>query len=299
MKRVFLALLLWALSVPALAQVTIDPFTLNESKRSDVTNNDQGYSSTAGRTLRSSAINPAQRTLVLFIDGQSNMASVGPSSFTPVNGAAIDNFNIYNGATYATTDPVLGSSYDSTLGVGSLGPRIADQLITNGKFDRVILVPVAIGGTSISIHAAGGILYDRVCVGMRRLAVRGIVPGATGVTFAYLWGQGESDHGTAQGTYQGYFGQIVARAQNCSGLSAQFNGRIFVNRETLLSGVTDATIQAAQSALVNNTTIFAGGDIDSLTGANRQADNTHLSAAGQAAAATLIYNAMHASGAPF
>jgi hypothetical protein len=62
-----------------------------------------------------------------------------------------------------------------------------------------------------------------------------------------------------------------------------------------------SNITGAQAAVVDNVTVFASGNIDSLTGTavNRQADDLHLSDAGAAAAATLIFNAMHASGAPY
>jgi hypothetical protein len=50
---------------------------------------------------------------------------------------------------------------------------------------------------------------------------------------------------------------------------------------------------------VNGTTVFQSGDIDTLTAASRQGDNVHLNDAGAASAATLIYNAMHASGGVF
>ena len=58
-------------------------------------------------------------------------------------------------------------------------------------------------------------------------------------------------------------------------------------------------MQAAQVALANGTTVFAGGDLDTLNATNRQADNTHFNDTGAAAAATLIWNAMHASGSPY
>lgn len=68
---------------------------------------------------------------------------------------------------------------------------------------------------------------------------------------------------------------------------------------TLNNIVTSATIQAAQAAVVDNVVTFQSGNIDTLTTGNRQTDGTHLNDAGAAGAATLIYNAMRASGAPF
>lgn len=44
---------------------------------------------------------------------------------------------------------------------------------------------------------------------------------------------------------------------------------------------------------------WAGANADSLNATNRQTDNTHFNDTGMASLATLIYNAMHASGAPY
>ncbi|MCW2218304.1 hypothetical protein M2232_001836 [Bradyrhizobium japonicum] len=44
-----------------------------------------------------------------------------------------------------------------------------------------------------SDYAAGGPLSNRIPATTACLATRGIVPGMTGVTFAFLWGLGESD----------------------------------------------------------------------------------------------------------
>jgi hypothetical protein len=78
-----------------------------------------------------------------------------------------------------------------------------------------------------------------------------------------------------------------------------FNGRAFINQQTWLAGVTNSGVRAAQAAVAIGSNIFLGANADSLNAANRQADNTHFNDTGMAALATLIYNAMHATGAPF
>ncbi|SDK12360.1 hypothetical protein [Bradyrhizobium sp. Rc2d] len=45
--------------------------------------------------------------------------------------------------------------------------------------------------------------------------------------------------------------------------------------------------------------IFAGVNADSIGATGRLVENTHFSDTGQATLATLVYNAMHASGSPF
>lgn len=258
------------------------------------------YKTTNGLTIRSPVINPAIRTLVLLVPGQSQFANVQPTAFTPANAAVVDQMNIYDGAIYSIAGPLLGSSLNAAVvgspGFGNLTARVADLVVTNGKFDRIIVVAMAIGSTTASMWGdTTGDLYNRTQVAMLRLASRGIVPGMPGLTFACIFGLGETDN--ANGTSQAAF--AASAGGFASALFATgFNGRIFVPQESYI-GATSAAVRAAQASLWNGTTIFSGGDLDTLTGANRQGDNIHFSDAGAAAAATLIYNAMHASGAPF
>lgn len=281
-----------------------DPMVLNENYRNDPTPlNNAGNNATSGHVCRTDAggipcnatVNPAQKTLILIVMGDSQRASVGPSSYTPTNASAIDNFNIYDGALYANLDPLLGQT-QSTLGPGSIGPRLADLLITNGAFNRVILVPTGVGGSTSPMFDAGGVLYSRGCVAMKRLASRGITPATTGVTFAAIWFMGENDTATTSAAYRTALQHQTAYMQSCG-----FSGRVFMpNTETILSNTTNATIQGAQTALIDGVTYFGWGNMDSLTGGtNRQADGTHLTAVGQASTASAAYTGMHATGAPF
>lgn len=291
------------LAMPSRPRInSIDPFPLGESLRSDIAYaSNAGYQATGGKTARSVEINTGIKNLVLIVAGQSNYQNVAPSAYTPTNASAIDNFNVYDGGMYAAADPLLGASWMGTTlgGVGSnpspgnIGTRVADLLITNGKFDRVILVPVAVGGTSVDMWATG-IVSNRITTAMARLESRGITPGMTNVTFAVIWGQGESDSGTSQADYTSRLNTVISNAA-----AAGFSGRWFINKQTWLAGSTNATVQAAQDAIPNGSTIFAGANADSLNAMNRYADNTHFNDTGMAALATLVYNAMHASGAPY
>lgn len=256
-------------------------------------------------TARSSAINPALKTLVLICIGQSNLCNVVTTLFTPVNNLVVDNFSIYDGACYNIGGPMLGCTSGTpggSLGPGNICARVADKFVTNAIFDRVIVLPIGVGGSTMAHWAAGPLSAPgtggRLGVAMRRLAARGITPATTGVTFANLVGLGETDNnplGTSQASWTASFGTYLA---NC--LSAGFSGRTFVCQETYYSGATSAAVRAAQAAVVSGS-VFSGGDLDTLTngGGYRQADDVHFNDAGAAAGATLIYNAMHLSGAPF
>jgi hypothetical protein len=252
-----------------------------------------------GKTVRNLAINTGIRNLVLFVMGQSNNINGAPSAYTPTNGSAIDDFNVYDGVIYASSDPHPGASWNSGIGAGGLMDfRVADALISNGKFDRVILVPMAIGGTNALQWANGGVIQNLPCIAMKRLAVRGITP-TTNVTFAVDWGQGEAEIalGTSQSTYQTAITQIATNLDACG-----FSGRFFVNVQTWGGGITYAPVAAAQAAVagttVGNVAIKAGANLDSLNNTNR-VDTTHFNDTGSAAGAALKVTAFAASGAPF
>ena len=199
---------------------------------------------------------------------------------------------------YVASDPLLGTGLATatgTFGPGSVSLRVADTLVTNGKFDRVIIVPLAIGGTGIVQWGTGGLLYNRTTAAMARLASRGITPGMTNVTFCFLWGQGESDGGTSAATYKTGINQVTAAL-----FATGFNGRAFINKQTWLAGSVNATIQGAQwDGTVITGNVFQGANADSLTAGSRQSDNTHFTDAGMASLSALIITALAATGAPY
>lgn len=274
----------------------VDPFTLNETNALSK----NVWKNTSGLAPVNFAPNPAQKTLCLIVAGQSNWTSVTPTLYVPSTNVL--QLNICDGGFYQIADKMLGCSDDSPggYGPGHVAARLGDKaLIANGgAFDKVVIGCTAIGGSSAADWGSSGAFYDRPVVAMKRFAAVGITPATTGVTFAFLWGQGEADNtlGTAQATYQASVGTVFSNLVSAGG----FSGRKFVPQETLSSGATSSTIRAAQAALVDNVTVFSGGDLDTLTTTtNRYADLTHFNDTGAPAAATLVWNAMHASGSPF
>lgn len=237
-------------------------------------------------------IDPTKKTLVLLCAGQSNISNVVPTRVAPTNASVIDQLNIYDGALYSVDGALLGASNDDATH-GCVAPQVADKFITAGTFDRVILVGLGVNTSTVSMWSTGS-LSSRIPVALKRLAARGITPATTGVTFAMWWAQGESDHGTTLSAYQSGLNAVRSSA-----VSAGFSGRIFVCKQSLLSGAIDTTVQSAQTGTVDNVNFWSGGDMDALSGTNRQVDNTHWSDTGAPNCATAVYNAMHASGAPF
>ena len=258
----------------------------------------QGGVDTFGRgPTRPPVLNTGVPNLVLILAGQSNNAGEAPTAYTLTNASVIDNFNVNDGALYPPADPPIGgtpSAGANGCGCSLSGWRLADAYITGGNFSRIIVVPLSITGSSVSQWDTGP-MATRICQAIGRLKDRGIVPG-TNVNFAIDWGQGEADQqlGTTQLAYTTSLNDIIAKAAACG-----FTGRWFVNVETWEAGATSAAVQAAQAAVVNGTTVFAGANLDSLGSGDRQTDNVHFNDTGAPLVASMKKTAMHASGAPF
>lgn len=251
-------------------------------------------------------LDPAVRNLVLIIAGQSNVTNIAPSVYTPSNPTKIDNLNIFDGGIYNAIDPALGTSLNTGGRIGMPGLRLADNLITANLFDRIVMVPIAQGGTAVADWETG-FCSDRIAGTMNRLRAKGIVAG-TNVTIVMLWGQGESDNtnGTTQAAYTTSLGNVIAKSR-----TSGFSGVWFIPIQTWSSNAPPASsvsvpIQNAQAAIVNHASnIWAGPNSDVLINsacgglACRQSDNIHFSDAGSASYAAAWQAALHAFGAPF
>jgi len=103
------------------------------------------------------------RTAVIIVLGQSNVANHGEGHY--VSTECVHNFNVYDGRCYHAADPLLGAS---GLG-GSFAPRFGDIIIRRGLFDRIIVAPIAMAGSTVEQWADEG-RYNRLIIAlMRRL----------------------------------------------------------------------------------------------------------------------------------
>jgi hypothetical protein len=212
------------------AQSAADPFIVTEFPGS------APYKDTNAKTLFTSVLNGGLKNCILLVAGQSNSSNNTTTAFTPTNSTKVHGFNIYDGASYTGADPQLGCS-----GIlGNYATRLADKLVTAGLFDHVYLVNTAVDGTTVADWATGS-LSDRIPLAVRRLSARSMT-----VT-AVLWGQGESDHGTSQVNYQSRLGTVITNSR-----TAGLSGPWFIAKQTWLTGSVDATVQAAQVAMVDH-----------------------------------------------
>ena len=216
---------------------------------------------------------------VVFVAGQSNAANYGEKRQTTAFGDRVLAF--FEGACSIAASPLLGATSDEGE---SLTP-MADELIRSGRFDRVVLAPVAIGGTEIARWAFGDlapVLHQALVSVQARYRV----------THA-IWHQGENDQliGSSSADYRRNFDHLLG-ALRARGMAAP----VFVSVTTrCYPGWTpDNPVALAQRSLPDRARgVHAGPDTDALLpAAELRGGECHHNAAGQAHLAKLLAAAL-------
>ncbi len=212
------------------------------------------------------------RTMVALVFGQSNAANFGETRLTADARVSV----FVNGRLLPAADPLPGAD-----GVGgSVWTRLGNDLLTAGMYDRVVFVPVAVGGTEIADWTPEVKKhFERV-----EKAVRDVQ--AAGLQFTHLlWHQGESDayKHIDPASYRLRFMNMLKRIREL-GVTAP----IYVAVATRCGPYPEnADIRWVQRDLVNHDLgIWQGPDTDTL-GAEFRFDGCHFSTQGLAAHAQM------------
>lgn len=245
-----------------------------------------GWQNYGGRTLIS-PLPIGGNTAVFMLFGDSTCSNVVNSLYTPTQ-SLNQNFNVYNGGLYTTAEPLLGCNINTAnLSSGSYFSRVADSLISNSAFSRVVLVPFGVGGSLLADYAVGGGINGRIAAAYRRVQAAGLDAGH--VYWFFQCGANDKSAGTSQVSATASITSVVATIRTVS------SANIFIPTHSNFGLATSAAIQAAQAAVIDGVSIFSGGNIDSLAvSALNYWDNTHFNATGAAAAATLATAAITA-----
>jgi len=266
--------------MPAVGIPTNDPYYLPAEVYPRVSNKDP-----KNRIITYPKITVGENTGVFLVLGQSLADSSVNATYSPVNATKVDNINIWDGGCYRLVDPMLGPS--GSAGFGSLFTRLADKLITAGIFQRVNLVPFAMGGSTVAEWAPGGIQHAKLLLAPKRVVAAGIPLSAIS---AVLWQQGAQD--AANGVTQTYYKDTH---DSMTGAFRALYGNIpwFLAKSTTISY---APIRAAIDQIVAaGPNVYAGADTDTVdrTTANRY-DTVHPTAQGADTMATLWVTALDA-----
>jgi len=212
------------------------------------------------------------RTAIIVVHGQSNAANYGSTRHSARE--AVDNFDPATGKCFAAIDPLLG-----TDGIGgSFATRLGDILIQSGRYDHVVLVPIARGSSSISfLNNEGASLITN---GISKLKAAGLTP--THILFQ----QGEQDARLTTSTeqYVSQLHQLVTRFR-----AAGFDAPFYLSRSTKCGGGEQnaAAVRAGQLSAINDAlNIRQGPDTDTI-GNDGRADGCHMNGVGTLANAAL------------
>ena len=246
-----------------------------------------GFQDTSNRTQVNCSDYIGDKSAVIMTFGQSNSANAGSDRYIPIGPVA--NFNVHDGQCYVAEDPLLGPDADG----GSVWGVLADKLIAEGHFQRVLLVPFGIGGTEIERWIPTGDLHPRIEDAAAKVLSQGIVP--THV----LWHQGESDagQGTSTQAYVEMFDNMIDALRGY-GINAPIYPAIatyceFLGREASpeeLQG--QKQVREAQLKLSSIDGVFPGPDTDTIKGRLYRYDHCHFNHKGMQAHADLWVEAL-------
>lgn len=271
-----------------------DPLVISTSAANIGNHNMVAYS------IRDPRLNAGERTAVFIAFGQSLAASFGGGPvYVPTHAAKIDQISIFDGGCYGYADPILGAQYSIKSGTlntvgngGSNWGRMADRLIDAGWCDRVIMIPIAVGGTSAAQwDPYSNELYPRLAVASRRAK-------ALGLTVTAVLSQiGEQDNWiqTQQAPWAGSMLNII-NAQAAEGFTSPWliaKSTHYIS-QTVAGSVVSPMVRAAVDSIVNGKNIMAGPDIDTLGDAYRY-DLAHMNSSGLDASSDLWKTAIMAS----
>lgn len=236
--------------MPAQSQVFIVPTNADSARQVSLSNLEQDG-----------------HTMIALTFGQSNAGNYGKSEYVLHNNSV---FNYYEGQLYTAKDPLIG-----TTGTGvSVWTRLADMVIDSGLYKRVIIIPIAVGGSAIGRWTSGdcSIRLQKTLRTLDSLHIK--------LTHIF-WHQGETDNilNTSKDVYKRSLDTIVntirAYKQEAAmyiSIASYYSGS--VNKPL---GV-DETIRKAQMEFINeHKNILLGPDTDLLIYAIHRHDSIHFS----------------------
>jgi len=206
-------------------------------------------------------------TAVLLVLGQSNAANYQGQRYQSADDRVV---NFSEGHCYVASSPLLGADGN----YGESWTLLGIKLVNSGMYSKVILVPVAVGSTSIRQWAPGGSL-NRTLLAVIRDAKPHFA--FTGV----FWNQGASDFSlhTPGDLYRSELKSLIAMIR-AEGVQAPF----YITRSSLQLDAgwsEDNPITRAQASLVDGKSIFAGPNTDHDIGEIDRFDGLHFAASGQ------------------
>lgn len=216
------------------------------------------------------------RTAVLLVLGQSNASNHAGQRYSSEHGEQVVNF--FDKRCFIAASPLLGAT-DTR---GEYWTLLGNLLIASGKFDNVVIAPLAFSGSEVARWMRGGDINGLLVETARQLQDVGYR--VTDV----LWTQGEIDYvkGTSAESYRERFLSMVDTLRQ-QGIAAPVYVSITSkclepSNEGFKVDAPDNAIVRAQLALPKNGNgIKQGVNIDALLDDVDRYDDCHIGATGE------------------
>lgn len=276
-----LAMVVLAAGAPAVAATSADP-----QDTYGALDKDRGsFNDPSGRQQVACGTLAAKETAVLLVAGQSNASNDSQGFYEP--GPEVYNFNLFDGNCYKAKEPLLGATGRG----GTFSTRLADAMIRNGLAKRVVIAPIAVGGTRVEEWAPGGVFHRRLLVAVRRLHDSGLQPTAV------LWQQGEGNvaPNARKEAYEKNFREIAVTLRQ-NGVTAPILvavSTVCANRNASpeLNAAREQIRAALREVVDPRLGVFAGPDTDAIGPEDRwkqeQLSDCHFARSGLQKAAEL------------
>lgn len=220
-------------------------------------------------------------TMIVLALGQSNAANRGQVPYTPHNASVL---NYYGGKLYKAKDPLIGST-----GVGgSVWSRLGDMLIDSGLYTKVIIVPIAVGGSEIACWTSGN-CYKKLQHTLELLDSQHIK------LTHICWHQGETDNinNTSTAAYKKQLAIIFQALRKHQSADFYVSIASYHPQMVLKPLGVDSLIRNAQQEFINeHEGVLLGPDTDLLIHAIHRYDSVHFSDFGMSAFARLWLKAL-------
>jgi hypothetical protein len=221
------------------------------------------------------------KTMIALVFGQSNAANHGQKAYTPHNASVL---NYFDGKLHTAKDPLFGNTGTG----GSVWTHLGDMLIDSGLYNKVIFIPIAIGGTEIDCWVNGD-CYQKLEKTLKQLAAQHIR-----VTHIF-WHQGESDNisNTPTAKYKEQLGAILQDLRKYQPADFYVSLASYHPSSVTKPLGVDSVIRNAQKEFINeNKGVLLGPDTDTLIYAIYRFDSVHFSDYGMNAYARLWYQSI-------
>lgn len=231
--------------------------------------------STDRRPVSPDIVKGADVAVILAL-GQSNIANECDPNALITEAKNVYNLNFLDGSIYEAKDPLLGT----TQARSNILTKLGVQLVQDDHYAKVLLVPIAHGGSFIEWWSPRGIMAPRLKKAIRLLKYLNIEP--THIVFQQ--GESEANHSPATEAtaraWEHHF-RLLVKSIRRQGLQAP----IYVAICTVCGGGSNELVRRAQQSVVSSKEgIFSGPDLDTILD---RWDGCHFSEVGMDQAVTL------------